>query len=120
MKTPTQAGNRYFLTFIDDYTRQTLVYFLRQKSEVFVVFKKFQMMAERQCGKLLKVLRSDRGGEYNSNEFGKFCEDIGLERQLTVGYSPQQNGVAERKNKTIVEMAKSMLHEKGDASIFLG
>ena len=68
----------------------------------------------------MKVLRSDRGGEYNSNEFNKFCEDVGLDRQLTVGYTPQQNGVAERKNRTIEEMAKSMIHEKGLPRSFWG
>ena len=68
----------------------------------------------------MKVLRSDKGGEYNSNEFNKFCEDVGLDRQLTVGYTPQQNGVAERKNRTIEEMAKSMLHEKGLPRSFWG
>ncbi|KAM2147901.1 hypothetical protein EV1_003836 [Malus domestica] len=70
-------------------------------------------MVERQSGYLIKVLRSDRGGKYTSTEFDKFCQDIGLERQLTVSYTPQQNGVAERKNRTIVEMAKAMLHDKG-------
>jgi hypothetical protein len=58
-------------------------------------------------------LRSDRGKEYTSNEFDKFCEEEGVERQLTVGYTPQQNGVSERKNQTVMEMAKSMLFEKG-------
>ena len=84
---------------------------MRQKSDVFAIFKKFQMLVERQSGYLLKVLRSDRGGEYNSNEFKKFCDSIGLSRQLSVGHTPKQNGVAERKNRTIVEMAKSMIHE---------
>ena len=113
MKTSTQVGNKYFLIFVDDYSRMTWVYFLRQKSEVFSIFKKFQAMVERQSGYLIKVLRSDRGGEYTSTEFDKFCQDIGLERQLTVSYTPQQNGVAERKNRNIVEMAKAMLHDKG-------
>ncbi|KAK9927639.1 hypothetical protein M0R45_024815 [Rubus argutus] len=120
MKTTTEAGNRYFLTFIDDFSRMTWVYFLRQKSEVFSIFKKFQVMVERQSGHQTKVLRSDRGGEYTSSEFHKFCQDIGLERQLTVSYTPQQNGVAERKNMTIVEMAKSMIHDKGMPQSFSG
>lgn len=58
-------------------------------------------------------MKSDRGKEYTSNEFDKFCEKEGIERQLTVGYTPQQNGVSERKNQTMMEMAKSMLFEKG-------
>ncbi|KAI5355015.1 hypothetical protein L3X38_007910 [Prunus dulcis] len=69
-------------------------------------------MVELQSGYKLKKLRSDRGGEYTSAEFLQFCEEIGLERQLTVAYSPQQNGVAERKNRTIVEMSKTMMKEK--------
>ncbi|BBH08996.1 transposable element gene [Prunus dulcis] len=70
-------------------------------------------MSELQSGFKIKSLRSDRGGELLSGEFNSFCEESGIQRQLTVAYSPQQNGVAERKNRTVVEMAKSMLHEKG-------
>uniref|UniRef100_A0A5B7B4M6 Retrovirus-related Pol polyprotein from transposon TNT 1-94 n=1 Tax=Davidia involucrata TaxID=16924 RepID=A0A5B7B4M6_DAVIN len=113
MQTPSHAQNRYFILFIDDYTRMTWVYFMRQKSEVFVIFKKFKSLVEKQSGHFIKTLRSDRGKEYNSNEFNQFCEDEGMERQLTVGYTPQQNGVSERKNQTVMEMAKSILHEKG-------
>ncbi|KAM2893261.1 hypothetical protein FF1_008638 [Malus domestica] len=113
MQTSTQVGNRYFLTFIDDCTRMCWVYFLRNKSEVFSTFKKFKLTVELQSGYKLKKLRSDRGGEYVSVEFRKFCEEMGMERQLTVAYTPQQNGVAERKNRTIVEMAKCMMIEKG-------
>ncbi|CAL8083743.1 unnamed protein product [Prunus armeniaca] len=89
-----------------------LIYFLRYKSEVFNVFKKFKATVELQSAYKLKKLRSDKGGEYTSNEFNRFCDEIRMERQLTVAYSPQQNGVAERKNRTIVEMAKSMMFEK--------
>ena len=120
MDTTTHGGNKYFLTFIDDFSRMTWVYFMREKSEVFNIFKKFQTLVERQSGHLMKKLRSDRGGEYTSNEFIKFCEDIGMERQLTVRYTPQQNGVAERKNRTIEEMANAMLLEKGLPKIFWG
>ena len=62
MVTPTNGGNKYFITFIDDFSRMTWVYFMRQKSDVFAIFKKFQMLVERQSGYLLKVLRIDRGG----------------------------------------------------------
>lgn len=91
----------------------TWIYFLRQKSKVFFIFKKFKVVVENQRGLKIKTLRSDGDGEYTSNEFGKFCEDTRLEGQLTTSYTPQQNGVAERKHMTIVEMAKSMLLEKG-------
>lgn len=112
MQTPSLSGNIYFITFIDDYSRMCWVYFLRNKLEAFRVFKKFKAMGELQCGYHVKKLRTDRGGEFISNDFAKFCEDLGIERQLTVAYSPQQNGVVERKNRTVVEMAKCMIHEK--------
>ncbi|KAI5343245.1 hypothetical protein L3X38_011121 [Prunus dulcis] len=107
MQTVTKAGNRYFLTFIDDCTRMCWIYFLRCKYEVFTVFKRFRATVELQSGYKVKKLRSDRGGEYTSNEFNKFCDEMGMERQLTVAYSPQQNGVAERKNRTIVEIDRT-------------
>lgn len=118
MENPSHAQNRYFILFIDDYTRMTWVYFMRQKSAVFSIFKKFKSLVEKQSGCHIKTLRSDNGTEYTSKEFQKFCEDEGIERQLTVRYTPQQNGVSERKNQTIVEMAKSMMHEKGLPIIF--
>ncbi|CAL2234204.1 unnamed protein product [Prunus armeniaca] len=77
-------------------------------------------MVELQSGYKIKKLRSDRGGEYTSTEFLQFCDEIRLERQLTVAYSPQQNGVAERKNRTIVEMSKAMMNEKKLPYMFWG
>ncbi|KAM2467223.1 hypothetical protein PS1_009053 [Malus domestica] len=120
IKTTTICGNRYFLTFIDDYSRMCWVYFIRFKYEVFTIFKKFKAIMELQSGYQIKRLRSDRGGEYTSHEFNAFCEYVGLEKQLTVAYSPQQNEIAVRKNKTIVEMAKSMMHEKNMPYKFWG
>ncbi|KAI5348859.1 hypothetical protein L3X38_001746 [Prunus dulcis] len=112
MQIASMSENRYFLLFIDDYTRMAWVYFLRNKSNAFECFKKFKAMTELQSGHKVKSLRSDRGGEFMSNEFLTYCSEAGIQRQLTVAYSPQQNGVAERKNRTVIEMAKSMLHEK--------
>ncbi|KAL0370586.1 UNVERIFIED_CONTAM: Retrovirus-related Pol polyprotein from transposon TNT 1-94 [Sesamum angustifolium] len=112
MRTPSHEQNRYFIIFIDDYSRMTWVYFMREKSEVFKVFKKFKNLVEKQSGRSIKVLRSDRGKEYNNSEFDKFCEEEGIEHQTTVSYNPQQNGVSERKNRTVMEMARSMLQEK--------
>ena len=79
MYTTTNGGNKYFIIFADDFIRMTWVYFMRQK-RCFFIFKQFQNLVERQSGHLMKVLRSDRGGEYNSNEFEEFCEDIGMKR----------------------------------------
>ncbi|KAB2603157.1 hypothetical protein D8674_004162 [Pyrus ussuriensis x Pyrus communis] len=91
----------------------TWVYFLRYKSEALEYFKRFKAMTELQCGYKIKYLRSDRGGEFLSSEFSDYCNVSRIQRQLTMSYTPQQNGVLERKNRTVVEMAKTMLHEKG-------
>ncbi|KAK2993848.1 hypothetical protein RJ640_027325 [Escallonia rubra] len=110
---PASLGkNIYFLLFIDDYSRKTWVYFLKQKSEVFSTFKRFKALVEKQSGYQIKAMRSDRGGEFISKEFKAFCEENGIRRPLTIPYSPQQNGVVERKNRSIVNMTRSMLKSK--------
>jgi len=96
------------LTFIDDYTKKTWVYLLKQKSEVFECFHKYKPLVEKQSGHYIKFLRIDRGGEYISNDLLHFCREHGIQKQFTTRYTPQQNGVAERKNRTIMEMARSM------------
>lgn len=94
------------------------VYFLEHKSEAFAVFVQFKKMVERQSNCRLKTLRTDRGGEFLSKEFSNYCSQKGIRRQLTARYTPQQNGVAERKNRTIVEMARSMLKAKSLPNTF--
>ena len=74
MKTLSHISNIYFITFIDDYSKMTWVYFMRYKSEVFTIFKKFKNLVERQSEHYIKMLRSDRGGEYNLNKFEKFMK----------------------------------------------
>ncbi|KAI5343342.1 hypothetical protein L3X38_011218 [Prunus dulcis] len=113
MRNESVARNRYFMLIIDDFTRMTWVYFLRNKSEAFYCFKKFKSMTELQTEHKVQCIRSDRGGEFLSTDFLEFCEANGIQRQLTMAYTPQQNGVVERKNRTVIQMAKSMLHEKG-------
>ncbi|KAI5324312.1 hypothetical protein L3X38_033385 [Prunus dulcis] len=112
MQNESLAGNKYFLLLIDDFTRMIWVYFLRYKSDALNNFRKFKSMVELQSGYKVKCVRSDRGGEFSSSEFNKLCEDAGIQRQFSMAYTPQQNGVVERKNRTVVEMAKAMLHEK--------
>ena len=104
--------NRYFLLFIDDFSRKTWVYFLKEKSEVYNIFKKFKALVEKESGYDIKAMRSDRGGEFTSNDFNEFCEENGIRRPLTLPYSPQQNGVVERKNRSILNAARSMLKSK--------
>lgn len=113
MQTTSLGGSKYFLLITDDYSRMSWVHFLKAKSEAFENFKIFKAMVEKQSGLCVKALRTDRGGESLSNEFIIFCEEQGIRRELTAPYTPEQNGVAERKNRTVVEMAKSMLKARG-------
>ena len=77
------------------------------------MFMKFKTWIENQSSCKIQILRSDNGKEYTSEQFNLLCEEAGIEHQLTVPYTPQQNGVSERKNRTIMEMVRCMLHEKG-------
>ncbi|KAB2605263.1 hypothetical protein D8674_004980 [Pyrus ussuriensis x Pyrus communis] len=92
--------------------RKTWVYFLVEKSEAFAVFKNYKARVEKETGAYIRTLRTDRGGEFTSQEFTMFCDVNGIRRQLTAAYTPQQNGVAERKNRTIMNMVRSMLSGK--------
>eukprot|EP01018_Ginkgo_biloba_P003117 Gb_13352 [translate_table: standard] len=105
MRTLTMGKVRYFMTFIDDYTRKIWVYFLKEKSEAFMKFVEFRAMEERQSGYKLRILHSDNEGEYISNKFKDFYRKVGIQKQYTTPYTPQQNGIIERKNRTIQEMA---------------
>lgn len=112
IKPISNSKKRYLITFIDDFSRKTWVYFLAEKSEAFAVFKIFRARVEKETNSFIKVLRTDRGGEFTSQEFTNFCDVNGIKRQLTAAFTPQQNGVAERKNRTIMNMVRSMLSEK--------
>lgn len=103
MHVRSMGGNKFFLLLVDDYTRMTWVYFLQSKSEAFECFLKFQAAVERETVLKVKVLRSDRGGEFLSREFNDHCERSGIQRELTPSYTPQLNGTVERKNRVIVE-----------------
>ncbi|KAL0456393.1 UNVERIFIED_CONTAM: Copia protein [Sesamum latifolium] len=85
------------------------VYLLSHRSEALDCFKRFLAEVENQREVNLKVFRTDRGREYLSEQFKQICEDKGIIRQLTIPYTPQQNGVAERRNRTLLEMARSMM-----------
>ncbi|KAL4303544.1 hypothetical protein GQ457_10G024470 [Hibiscus cannabinus] len=118
MKTSSMNGSKYFVLFIDDLTRMCWVYFLKSKLNVLSTFKDFKIFVENQSDCKLKVLRTDNGGEYVSNEFNDFCRDSGILHQLTVPRTPQQNGVCERRNRTVLEMARCMLFEKHLPKLF--
>jgi transposase InsO family protein len=99
---------RYFVTFIDDYSKYCFVYLIRQKSEVFTKFKELYNEAEN-SGLKISILRSDNGGEYTSKEFDKFLKEKGVTHQFSIPYLPQQNGVAERMNRTLQDAVRSMI-----------
>ena len=98
------------VTFTDDFSRYVTVYFLKSKSEVPSKFKEFVSFGESRSGKV-KVLRSDNGGEYTSQEFSKYCIEKGISHEFTSPYCPEQNGVTERLNRTIMETARSMIYQ---------
>ena len=85
------------------------MYVLKQKSEVFDTFQKWKALVENESGHKLKVLRTDRGGEYTSSEFEKFLQSAGMRHEMTVPKTPEQNGVAKQMNRTLVESVRSML-----------
>ena len=102
--------SRYFVTFIDDSSRYTCVYFMKHKSEVLEKFKEFVTLTTNQTGNKVKKLRSDNGGEYWSEEFVAYLKERGILHHTTTPMNPEQNGEAERMNRTIIEAARSMLH----------
>jgi hypothetical protein len=112
MPSSSISGYVYYVSFIDDYSRKTWIYFLKSKDEVFSKFKEFKALIDNISERNITILRSDNGGEYTSKEFVNFCRDVGIKKELTTPYNPQQNDVAERKNKTIMEAVKTMIHDQ--------
>lgn len=109
MRVESKGEAKYFMTFIDDYSRWGEVYFLRKKSDALSAFKEFKTFAEKQIGEKIKALQSDNGREFCNLDFDNFLKNHGIKRGLSTPYTPQQNGVAERKNRTLVEMARCLL-----------
>ena len=89
MSSTSLSGDEYYVTFIDDYSRKTWIYFLKTKDEVFEKFKEFKALIENHSERRIKKLRTDNGGEYTSKEFEAFCKEAGIKRELTTPYSPQ-------------------------------
>jgi transposase InsO family protein len=112
------GGCKYYVNFIDDHTKKVWVYFMKHKGEMFQHFLNFKAMVEKEKGVNIKCLRSDGGGEYFSIEFSEYLKEHGIQRKYSCSYSPQQNGVAERKNKHIVEIVRAMLNEKNLPNYF--
>ncbi|KAK8680799.1 hypothetical protein V6N13_109737 [Hibiscus sabdariffa] len=109
MNTQARGGFHYFITFTDDFSRYGYIYLMRHKSEALEKFKEFRNEVQNQHGKSIKALRSDRGGEYLSHEFDELLKECGIVSQFTPPSTPQWNGVFERRNRTLLDMVRSMM-----------
>ena len=113
-------GKAYFMTFIDDYSRRSWVRLLAHKDEAFECFQEWLAEVERETGLKVKVLKSDGGGEYVNSSFKAFLGARGIKHKLIIARTPQQNGVAERINRTLLDGVRSMLHGVGLTKGFWG
>ena len=102
-------GAQYFITFIDYFTRFGHVYFISHRYEALDCFESYSALVENQLNTKIKSLWTDIGCEYLSDLFKTYCDEKGIARQLTIPYTPQQNGVAERRNRTLLDMIRSMM-----------
>ena len=109
MSIQARGGYEYFITFTDDYSRCGYVYLMKRRSKAFEMFKEFRTEVENQLGKRIKAIRSDRGGKYLLGDFKDYLTKNGIVSQLTAPRTPQQNGVVERRNMTLLDMVRSMM-----------
>ena len=119
-RTQTLSGGRYYMSVIDDFSRKAWVFILKSKDEAFCKFKEWTTEIENQTGKKVKHLRTDNGLEYLSSDFNNFCKEKGIVRHRTIPGTPQQNGVAERFNRTLLERIRCMLISSGLPKTFWG
>ena len=110
---PTRGAKNYYVSFIDDCSKYCYVYLIHSKDEALNMFKTYKAEVENQLERKIKALRSDRGGEYEPTDFSDFCAQHGTVHQTTAPYTLQQNGVAERKNRTFKDMINSILKVLG-------
>ena len=103
MSQKSYSGDKFFILFVDDYSRMMTVIYLKEKLESFQKFKWYLARVEKETRKKLKFLRSNSGGEFISNEFNEFCVERGIKRQLLAPGTPQQNEIAKRRKKSIMD-----------------
>ena len=111
-KTCSTGGAKYFITFTDDLSKKVWIYFIVQKSQALEKFKQFVRSVENYTGQTIRSLRTDNGGEYTSRAFADFCSLKGIAHELTPPYTPQRNGVDERKNRSLLDITRCLLLEK--------
>ncbi|KAJ9548438.1 hypothetical protein OSB04_020981 [Centaurea solstitialis] len=116
----SKGGSKYYVSFIDDYTRYTWVFLMKRRSDFLLVYSNFRALIKTQHSAVIKCFRCDLGGEYTSNDFTQLLASDGTIHQSSCTDTPQQNGVAERKHRHLVETARSLLVSSGVPSIFWG
>jgi transposase InsO family protein len=107
----TIGDNKYGLIIVDDYSCFTWVFFLQDKSETQEVLKKFLRRAQNECDTKVKKIRSDNSTKFKNTQVEDILDEEDIKHKFSAPYTPQQNGVVERKNRTLIEMARTMLHE---------
>jgi transposase InsO family protein len=112
-RTTSLGGARYFVTFIDDFSRKTWIYFLAHKSQVLTKFQHLVNFLKTSTGQCIQTLRSDNGGKYTSSAFRDYCLNEGIAREFAPPYTPQRNGVAERRNRSLLNITRCLLLDKG-------
>lgn len=117
---PSKARARFFITLVDDHSRATWVVLLKEKSQVAGVLKIFIIMAENQFNKKVKCVRSDNGTEFTNSSCRELFDENEIQHQTSCVYSPQQNRVVERRHRTILNMARSLLFQSGMSNVFWG
>jgi transposase InsO family protein len=113
----TPRGRRFFLLLVDDVSRYIWAVLLDTKAAAVDTIKRHQATTE-ECGRKLRVLRTDNGGEFTVAEFAAYCTDEGIQRYFSAPYTPQQNGVVERRNQTVVATARALLKQRGMPAIY--
>lgn len=106
------GGNKYYVTFIDDFSRKKWLYLLMKKDEAFKKFHEFKNEVENMTERKIKTLRFDNGGEYTFKELITFCKEARIKRELIFPYNPEQNGLDERKKRTIEDCVRAMLYDQ--------
>jgi transposase InsO family protein len=104
-------GSKYYLVIVDDYSRFTWVFFLQEKFQTQETLKRFLRRAQNEFGLRIKKIRSTNGTEFKNSQIQGFLEVEGIKHEFSSPYTPQQNGVMERKNRTLLDMARTMLDE---------
>lgn len=110
-RTKSFGGNLHALVIVDDYSRFTWTFFLEHENEAFTAFKKMTKLVQNEKDMKITSIRSDHGGEFQNEEFDNFCEELGIQHNFSAPRTPQQNGVVQRKNRSLEEIARTMLND---------